>query len=117
MELSEIVSKQIEADKKRGFPVDFTSDIAREKQLTRDTVGLMGEVGEFANLLKKISLTLTTKGYEGPSLDKSSADLREELADAMIYIIRLSVILGGNLEQDVLAKMEKNVARYRTLER
>lgn len=117
MELSEIVRRQIEADVRRGFPVQFASDSAKEEQLTRDTVGLMGEVGEFANLLKKVSLGLKTDGYDGPSLSESSHDLREELADATIYIMRLSAILGGNLECDILAKMKKNDARYSSLER
>ena len=117
MELSEIVRRQTEADERRGFPVKFTTDRAREEQLTRDVVGLMGEVGEFANLLKKVSLTLNTKGYVGPSLSEASQDLREELADAAIYIIRLSAILNGNLEHDILDKMKKNDERYSDLER
>ena len=116
MDLSTIVQKQIEADERRGFTVKFSSNTAAEEQLTRDTVGLMGEVGEFANLLKKVSLSLRTEGYVGPSLNEASQELREELADAAIYIIRLSAILGGNLEDDILAKMEVNDARYRDLE-
>ena len=117
MDLSAIVQKQIEADEKRGFTVRFDSDIATENQLTRDTVGLMGEIGEFANLLKKVSLSLKTEGYVGPTLAEASEELREELADAAIDIIRLSALLGANLEHDILAKMEKNNARYRVLEK
>ena len=117
MDLSEIVQRQIEADEKRGFSVKFSSDSMREEQLTRDTVGLIGEVGEFANLLKKVGLALNTTGYVGPSLSEASHDLREELADATIYIMRLSTILDGNLEQDILEKMKKNDDRYSILER
>ncbi|MEY8118493.1 hypothetical protein AB9F26_09540 [Falsihalocynthiibacter sp. BN13B15] len=116
MEISELIRMQIESDKKRGFKVEFASDHEREEQLNRETVGLIGEVGEFANLLKKVSLTLTTEGYEGPSLSEASSELREELADAVIYIIRLSTILGGVLENDILEKMEKNDKRYGYLE-
>jgi NTP pyrophosphatase (non-canonical NTP hydrolase) len=117
MELSALVRKQIEADVRRGFPVQFSTDADRHDQLTRDLVGLVGEVGEFANLLKKVGLALTTSGYQGPSLEGASADLREELADAVIYLFRLSTILGGDLEQDLLKKMEINDERYGNLER
>lgn len=116
MEVSELVRRQIERDKKRGFPVEFASELEREAQMNRDTVGLIGEVGEFANLLKKVSLALINEGYEGPSLSEAAGDLREELADATIYIMRLSAILGGDLEQDILEKMKKNDSRYKHLE-
>lgn len=116
MELAEIVRIQIEADKRRGFLVEFTSDAAREDQLNRDVVGLIGEVGEFANLLKKVSLARRTEGYDGPSLAEASQDLREELVDATIYIMRPFSILDGNLEQEILAKMKVNDDRYRQFE-
>jgi hypothetical protein len=115
MELSALVRKQIEADGRRGFAVDFETDAERHEQLQRDLVGLVGEVGEFANLLKKVGLTLSTPGYSGPTLAQASATLREELADAAIYIFRLSATLGGDLERDLLDKMKVNDERYRNL--
>lgn len=117
MELSALISEQIERDRRRGFPVDFETDASREDQLMRDLVGLFGEVGEFSNLLKKVMLARTTPGYTGPTLGHAAPELREELADAAIYIFRLATILGGNLEQDILAKIERNDERYRDLER
>lgn len=106
-----------ESTLKRGFSEELRSDAERLTQLTKDTVGLVGEVGEFANLLKKVELALRIDGYEGASLDVASAELREELADAMIYIIRLSTTLGGDIENDLLQKMAKNDQRYRHLEK
>jgi NTP pyrophosphatase (non-canonical NTP hydrolase) len=117
MELSAVIRKQIEADIRRGFAVDFGTELKRHEQLMRDLVGLVGEVGEFANLLKKVGLTLTTPAYSGPTLAQAASDLREELADAVIYIFRLSTILGGDLERDLLDKMKINEERYRNLER
>jgi NTP pyrophosphatase (non-canonical NTP hydrolase) len=117
MDLSKIAQAQIEADVRRGFSRDFQTDSERIAQLTRDTVGLMGEVGEFANLLKKADLTSRIEGYDGVSIDAASADLREELADAMIYIIRLASALGGDIEDDLLKKMAKNDERYRHLQK
>jgi NTP pyrophosphatase (non-canonical NTP hydrolase) len=116
MELATLVERQISADRRRGFAVDFESNAERHDQLTRDLVGLIGEIGEFANILKKVGLGLTHPGYVGPTLDGVSPSLREELADAIIYIFRLSTILGADLEADVLAKMKVNDDRYGPLE-
>jgi NTP pyrophosphatase (non-canonical NTP hydrolase) len=116
MQFKAIVDKQIAADRRRGFPVDFNSDVERQAQLAKDLIGLMGEIGEFANLVKKVGLRIAHTGYDGPSLEDASDKLREELADSIIYIIRLSAILGADLEQDVLAKMQRNDIRYRSFE-
>ena len=112
MELASLIQQQIERDRRRGFRVDFEEDGDRIDQLMRDLVGLFGEIGEFANLLKKIGLGETTAGYVGPSLADAGAELREELADAAIYLFRLATILGGNLEQDILRKIHINDERY-----
>lgn len=117
MEISALIDQQIERDRRRGFRVDFDTDAAREEQLTHDLIGLFGEVGEFSNLLKKVTLARTTRGYAGPTLSEATPELRDELADAAIYIFRLVTILGGDLERDILAKIERNDERYRNLER
>ncbi len=117
MELSALVQKQIDADERRGFPVEFDTEAEKHEQLMRDLTGLVGEVGEFANLLKKVDLKLRTPGYAGPTLAEAAFHLREELADAVIYVFRLSTILGGDLERDLLKKMKINDERYRSLER
>jgi NTP pyrophosphatase (non-canonical NTP hydrolase) len=116
MHLSVIIEKQIAADRRRGFPVDFETDAERHAQLSKDLVGLLGEIGEFANLVKKIGLRLDLPKYIGPSLDEASDALREELADATIYIMRLATILKADLEHDILTKMAYNDKRYSSLE-
>jgi NTP pyrophosphatase (non-canonical NTP hydrolase) len=117
VELSTIVKRQITADERRGFSVRFSSDAERHDQLSRELVGLVGEIGEFANELKKVGLGFTNPRYNGPRLDEVESHLREELADVAIYLFRLSTILGGDLEQDILAKMAQNDERYGDLER
>lgn len=117
MELSSLVDSQISADRRRGFQVDFDSDPERVAQLEKDLIGLLGEVGEFANVLKKVRLASSHSGYEGPSLEEAAPSLREELADALIYLMRLSVVLGGDLETDLISKMKVNDGRYASLER
>jgi NTP pyrophosphatase (non-canonical NTP hydrolase) len=116
MELSALVQSQIAADRRRGFQVDFDSDVERIGQLEKDLVGLVGEVGEFANVLKKVRLAVAQAGYEGPSLGDAAPSLREELSDALIYLMRLSVVLRGDLEADLIRKMQVNDGRYGPLE-
>ena len=116
MQLRELIEKQVTADRKRGLPVDFETDLKRHEQLSKDLVGLLGEIGEFANVVKKVGLKMTHSAYDGPSLSEANADLREELADALIYIMRLSVILDADLEREVLEKMALNDDRYRHLD-
>lgn len=116
MELSDLIKRQINADQRRGFPVTFGTDAERHDQLMRDLVGLIGEVGEFADPLKKVGLARSTPGYVGPTLDEAAPRLRSELADIAIYLFRLSAILGADLEQELLEKMKINDERYRYLE-
>lgn len=117
MDLSALVEQQISADRRRGFQVDFDTDDERVAQLEKDLVGLFGEVGEFANLLKKVRLGVSHADYEGPSLSEATPEMCEELADALIYLMRLSVILGEDLETTLIRKMQFNEARYGSLER
>jgi NTP pyrophosphatase (non-canonical NTP hydrolase) len=112
MEFVALIDRQLDADRRRGFAVDFPTTEQRQDQLSRELVGLVGEIGEFANVLKKVTLRSEHPAYEGPTLEQASAQLGEELADALIYIIRLSAILGSDLEADLVAKMKFNDARY-----
>ena len=117
MDLSAMVERQIAADERRGFPVRFSSEIEQYEQLSRDLIGLLGEVGEFANQIKKVGLKLDNARYDGPSIGELAPHLREELADVAIYLFRLSTIIGGDLEKDIIAKMDVNDERYRKLEK
>lgn len=116
MELTALIESQVSADRRRGFRVDFDSNAERVAQLEQDLIGLVGEVGEFANILKKVRLASEHADYSGPSLESAAPTLREELADALIYLIRLSVVLQGDLESDLLQKMKANEGRYSPLE-
>lgn len=117
MQLLELIQFQIQADERRGFPVRFENDLERHDQLMRDLVGLVSEVGEFADSLKRVGLAASTKGYRGPNLSDATPQLRSELADISIYVFRLMEILEGDLEDEILKKMKINQERYKYLER
>jgi NTP pyrophosphatase (non-canonical NTP hydrolase) len=116
MDLSALIVQQIEADRRRGFAVDFDDVPGRLEQMERDLIGLFGEIGEFANLLKKVRLVVSHPGYSGPRFDEAAPHLKEELADALIYLMRISVLLGGDLEGELIRKMRINESRYGSFE-
>jgi len=116
MDLSTLIKNQIAADTKRGFPVIFHTDQEKYSQLIKDLVGLYGEIGEFSNLVKKVGLKLDRSKYNGPSFADVERQLREELADTMIYLMRVSAILGVDLEREIITKMNINSLRYQSLE-
>ena len=110
--LASLIRRQIDADRRHGFPVDPSSDEARCNQLSKDLVGLMGEIGEFANLVKKAELAVSRPGYAGPSLGAATPELRMELADAQIYLLRLAHLIRVDLGEAVVEKMRLNDKRY-----
>lgn len=69
-------------------------------------VCLVGEVGEFCNVLKKVvrgDLTLVD----------AKPDLAEELTDSFIYLIKIANQFDVDLEAEFLAKIEKNKVRFK----
>jgi NTP pyrophosphatase (non-canonical NTP hydrolase) len=116
MDLATLMKVQIATDEKRGFPVKFSADRERVTQLMKDLVGLFGELGEFANLLKKVEIKLDHPTYYGASFTESQDQLREEVVDSLIYLMRLAAILETDLESELLKKMQINQERYRSLE-
>ena len=116
MNLDELSALQIAADEKRGFPVHFDNDRDKLDQIMKDLVGLFGEIGEFANLLKKVTIKTEHANYTGPLLLEAKAHLQEELADCLIYVMRIAATLDANLEVEFLKKLEINKIRYANLE-
>src|SRR5947207_14217813 len=94
MDLAKLMKIQISADEKRGFAVKFDGDRERVRQLTKDLVGLFGEVGEFSNILKKVDIKLDRPAYNGATLSESRSQLGEELAELLIYLIGLPATLA-----------------------
>lgn len=73
-------------------------------------VSLTGEVGEVANIVKKI-----VRGDF--KLSERKSDIQEELADVFIYLMKLSYQLDIDLEKAYMAKMGKNRERFLNYEK
>lgn len=115
MDLKDLIARQLEQDEAHGFKWRFDNEAERYSQITKDLVGLMGEIGELANLVKKINIKIERQ--EGYELDVSAAqkETHEELADSFIYLIRLAVMLNADLETEVINKIKYNKRRYAKL--
>jgi NTP pyrophosphatase (non-canonical NTP hydrolase) len=117
MEFAEICKVQILDDQKRGFVVDFGTERETYAQLSKDLIGLVGEVGEFSDIVKKVGLKLDQPRYDGPTLAESRDQLGKELGDVLVYTIRLAAILKVDLESVVLETIRNNKVRYAYLNR
>ena len=71
--------------------------------LRNAALGLCGEAGEFADLVKKFS-------YQGHDLDKEH--LKRELGDIMWYMALAATIIGCDLEDVAETNITKLRARY-----
>ena len=71
--------------------------------LINAALGLCGESGEFADLVKKLA-------YQGHDLDKEH--LKRELGDIMWYMALAATIIGYDLEDIAETNIAKLRARY-----
>ncbi len=112
MNLQELMELCKSLDEKHGFSLVFEDQAQKYNQVTKDLVGLFGEIGEFSNIIKKINLKIEKN--DGYTLDLPAAEdnLKEEIADSMIYLIRIANILEIDLPVEINKKIEKNKIRY-----
>ncbi|MCX8178251.1 MAG: nucleotide pyrophosphohydrolase [Candidatus Aenigmarchaeota archaeon] len=111
MELREIQKKQLEFDKEYFKKFwDIKNDKIFIERLQYIVVALVGEIGEYANIVKKIS-----RDYENlnrNNFNQKREELIEELVDCFIYLIIAANLLDIDLEREFLKKLEKNKKRF-----
>jgi NTP pyrophosphatase (non-canonical NTP hydrolase) len=111
MDLKDLLKFQLEFSKKHfnkdhTKPKDFDAFL---NKLQFGTIALCGEVGEFANVVKKI---LRERDANKKTPEERLISLNEELVDVFAYTLILSATLGIDLEKEYLKKMEKNKERF-----
>lgn len=118
MDFSELKSLQDSFDRKHGWTLKTEELPELLDMLHRDVVGLIGEVGEFANILKKITLVQNASGVPESNNKFKNAEkqLAEELIDALIYIMRIASHLKIDIEKEYIAKLDYNTKKYREYE-
>jgi NTP pyrophosphatase (non-canonical NTP hydrolase) len=111
MDISQIIKLQSEFDAQHASNTPWNQPISEGNLylLEHLLVCLVGEVGECANLIKKV-----VRG------DRSYASVRDdlgaELADTFIYLIKICNQTGLNLESEFLKKLELNRTRFKRYE-
>ncbi len=107
MTIEEIKENQKIFDKKYTGNIDFFENIDNEniEPLEHLIVCMLGEFGEFSNIVKKI------KRGDFSLLEKEK-ELKEEYADIFIYMIKIANQLDINIEGEYISKMKKNEKRF-----
>ena len=73
------------------------------------SMALAGEAGELLELFQWLTQEESHALADSP---EEMAKVREELADILIYLVRLADKLGVDLEEAALEKIETNAERY-----
>ena len=72
-------------------------------------MALGGEVGELTELFQWLTEAQSAAVMSDP---KAAARVRDELADVVVYCLRLADVLGISLEQAIWSKFAQNAAKY-----
>ena len=107
MTMQELIELQKNFDGKHKGNFKWNSKITESniEMLEFLLLSLTGEVGEVANIVKKI-----VRGDF--KLDEKRQDIQEELTDVFIYLLKLSYQLDIDLEKAYVEKMKKNRERF-----
>ncbi|MGO4773600.1 MazG nucleotide pyrophosphohydrolase domain-containing protein [Flavobacterium sp. W22_SRS_FK3] len=107
MDLKKIIELQALFDSEHKIKFNWNEKINEENLniLQFLTIALVGETGEFANIVKKI-----VRGDK--TLNESKNTLSSEMVDVFIYIIKLSYQLNIDLEKAFLEKLKENEIRF-----
>lgn len=118
MDLKEMVNIQREFDRIHGWIWEGGNVCDLLDLINKDLIGLIGEIGEFANIIKKINLIAERKNSEqlATKLEDSREILAEELIDSLIYLMRIATHLEVDLQTIYLKKVRFNKERYREYE-
>jgi NTP pyrophosphatase (non-canonical NTP hydrolase) len=112
MELKEIMELQYKFDEKHAGKFEWSIPITENtiNILAFLIVAMTGEIGELSNIVKKI-----LRGDH--SLEDSKEQIKDELVDIFIYLIKICNQMSINLEEVFFNKLEQNIARFRQYEK
>lgn len=96
------------ADSQKWFPkTGATVGTSSIEQLKHHALAMAGEVGEFANLVKKID-----RGDKSLQDELVRFDMKDELTDVLIYLLNLAGMLEVDLLQAFINKRKRNNERF-----
>ncbi len=106
-----LVSESLDIGKVKAYLRNFARERDWEKFHTPKNLvmALSGEVGELTELFQWLTPEESARVMEDPGMAEA---IRQELADVMIYVIRLLDTLGIDVEQALWRKLKANAERY-----
>lgn len=72
-------------------------------------MALVGEVGELAEIFQWLTDAQAAEAMQQPD---TARHIREEMADVMMYLVRLASVLGVDLDAAVRDKLVSNARKY-----
>lgn len=107
MDLRQLIELQTDFDKRHTANQPFFVPItaSNPNDLEHLVVCMTGELGEFANVLKKV-----VRG--DISFEQAEPQLHEELTDLFIYLLKAAGQSGLDLEASYLKKLSANETRF-----
>lgn len=112
MDLSQIINMQREFDNKHYGNFRWNEEINEDniEMLEYLVLALAGEVGETANIVKKI--------IRGDfSFREKKSELETEIIDIFIYIIKLAYQMDIDIENVYLQKLKYNQRKFKDYEK
>ncbi|CAD6562650.1 MazG nucleotide pyrophosphohydrolase domain-containing protein [Paraburkholderia sabiae] len=105
--IAEILTLQSEFDRNHAGATPFFVEINEKNlcELEHLIVCMVGELGEFANIVKKV------RRGDFPLADVKP-DLDEELVDVFIYLLKIAGQTNVDLEAGFLEKRKRNIDRF-----
>ena len=113
-----MTNKQNNFDSEHGWVLKTDDVTEMIKIINNDLIGLFGEIGEFANIVKKINLYADRVGNEELKtyFVNNKDHLEEELIDSLIYLMRIASHLKIDLTSAYLQKLAINTEKYKDFE-
>ncbi len=105
------MSESLDIGKVKAYLRNFARERDWEKFHTPKNLvmALSGEVGELTELFQWLTPEESARVMEDPGMAEA---IRQELADVMIYVIRLLDTLEIDVEQALWRKLKANAERY-----
>ena len=105
--MQKVITALREFDSKRNWNTYDTLQTPQEKidYMYQEIVNLLGELGEFANEVKKCRRDKTW----------NDAKLKEELTDTFIFLLKLALVLKMDLTEETIKKININEERFKHL--
>ena len=116
MDFQTLLNMQRDFDQRHGWSLDTVPPDRRLDVFEQEIIGLMGEVGELANLVKKARLNVDRFATASEAFDQITSGMREELVDIFIYLLRLFEITETDIAAEYSKKLKMNIGRFKKFE-